>query len=173
MFVLMQMSKLLQPITGVRRVFPSRAFHIGSTAVQPVSAVRDLWDHADAEVTMSTHVSAVVKASFAALRRIHSVLRSIPCCALLTLIQALVVSKVDYCNSVLGGLSDTLLRLLQSVLNAAARLVFSARKSEYITPLLRQLHWLRVPERIKFRLYVLAFRCLHSTAPRYLAETCI
>jgi len=115
---------------------------------------------------MSTHVSAVVKASFAALRRIRSVRRSIPRRALLTLIQALVVSKVDYCNSLpgLSGLSDTLLRWLQSVLNAAARLVFSARKSEHITPLLRELHWLRVPERIKFRLCVLGFRCIHGTA---------
>jgi len=93
--------------------------------------------------------------------------------AIMTLIQALVVSKVDCCNSVLAGVSDsdTLLRRLQSVLNAAARLVFSARRSEHITPLLCELHWLRVPERIKFRLCVLAFRCLHGTAPRYLAET--
>ena len=66
--------------------------------------------------------------------------RQIPRHALLTLIQALVVSKVDYCNSVLAGVSDS-----QSVLNAAARLVFSARRSEHITPLLRELHWLRVP----------------------------
>jgi len=51
---------------------------------------------------------------------------------------------------VLAGVSDTLLRRLQSVLNAAARLVFSARKSEHITPLLCELHWLRVPKRIKF-----------------------
>ena len=87
---------------------PSRAVRIGSTAVQPVSAVRDLGIMLDAEVTMSTHVSAVVRASFAALRRIRSVRRSIPRRALLTLIQALVVSKVDYCNSVLGGLSESL-----------------------------------------------------------------
>ena len=58
---------------------------------------------------------------------------------------------------------------LQSVLNAAARLVFSARRSERITPLLRELHWLRVPERVTFRLCVLAYRCLHGTAPTYLA----
>jgi len=82
---------------------PSHAVRIGSTGVQPVSAVRDLGIMLDAEVTMSTHVSAVVKASFAALRRIRSVRRSIPRRALLTLIQALVVSKVDYCNSVLTG----------------------------------------------------------------------
>ena len=77
---------------------PSRAVRIGSTAVKPVSAVRNLGIMLDAEVTMSTHVSAVVKASFAALRRIRSVRRSIP---RRSLIQALVVSKVDYCNSVL------------------------------------------------------------------------
>ena len=57
--------------------------------MQPVSAVRDLGIMLDAEVTMSTHVSAVIKASFAALRRIRSVRRSIPRRALLTLIQAL------------------------------------------------------------------------------------
>ena len=55
---------------------------------------------------MSAHVSAVVKASFAALRRFRSVRRSTPRRALLTLIRA-VVSKVNYCNSVLGGVSDS------------------------------------------------------------------
>jgi len=119
---------------------PSHAIRIGSTAVQPTSAVRDLGIMLDAEVTMSMHVSAVVKARFAALRRILNMRRSIPCRALLTLIQALVVNKVDYCNSVLAGVSDTLLRWLQSVLNAAVWLVFSARKSEHITPLVCELH---------------------------------
>jgi hypothetical protein len=58
----------------------------------------------------------------------------------------------------------------QSVLNAAARLVLSARKYDHITPLLRELHWLRVPERITFKLAVLVYRCLHGQAPRYLAD---
>ena len=90
---------------------------------------------------------------------------------MLTLIRALVVSKVDYCNSVLAGAPGHLLDRLQSVLNAAARLIFSARKREHITPLLHELHWLRVHERIKFRLCVLAYRCFHGTAPSYLAES--
>ena len=95
------------------------------------------------------------------------------------LVRALIVSKVDYCNSVLAGIPGQLQDRLQSVLNAAARLVFSARRSERITPLLRELHWLRVPERecglgwpqVTFRLCVLAYRCLHGTAPAYLAES--
>jgi len=68
-------------------------------------------------------------------------------------------------------IAPALLQRLQSVLNAAARLVFSARRSEHLTPLLRELHWLKVPERIQFRLCVLTHRCLHGTAPPYLAET--
>jgi len=64
-----------------------------------------------------------------------SVRRSLTCTTLLTLVHALMVTKVDYCSSVLSGISG-----LQSVFNAAARLVFSARKSEHITPLLREVN---------------------------------
>ena len=69
----------------------------------------------------------------------------------------------------LAGMSGSLMQRLQSVLNATARLVFSMRKSEHTTPLLRELHWLKVPERIQYRLCVLAFRCLHGLAPSYLS----
>src|SRR5664279_1022392 len=140
---------------------PSGPVLIGNSSVQPVITVRDLGVHLDADVTMRTHVTATVRSCFGALRQIRSVRRSLPRHALLTLIRALVVSKLDYCNSVLTGVPGNLLDRLQSVLNAAARLVFSARRQEHITPLLRELHWLRVPERIQFRLCVLVYRCLH------------
>ena len=97
--------------------------------------------------------------------------RSLSRHALLTLVRALIVRKVHYCNSVLAGISGQLQDRSQSVLNAAARLVFSARRSERITQSLRtrELHWLRVPERVTFRLSVLAFCCLHGTSPFYFA----
>jgi len=60
---------------------------------------------------------------------------------------------------------------LQSVFNAAALLVYSRRMSEHTAPLLQELHWLRVPERIQFRLCVLAYHCVHGTAPAYLADS--
>jgi len=52
----------------------------------------------------------------------------------------------------------------------AARVIFVARKFEHIIPLLHELHWLRVLQRIDFKLGVLAFRCLHGMAPPYLAN---
>jgi len=125
---------------------PTSPVRIGSTYVLPVSSVRDLGIYIDSDVSLRTHVTATVRSCFAALRQIRSVRRCLPQHALLTLIHALVVSMVDYCCSVLAGVSGHLLDRLQSILNAAARLVFSARRPERITPLLRDLRWLRVPE---------------------------
>jgi len=56
------------------------------------------------------------------------------------LVQAFIPCRLDYCNSLLYGMSDGLLQRFQSVQNAAARLVIGARLSDYITPVLRQLH---------------------------------
>jgi len=99
---------------------PFGPVRIGTTDVQPVSSIRNLGVYIDADMTMRTHVTAVVRACFAALRQIRSVRRSLSRHALLTLVRALIISKVDYCNSVLVGISGQLQDRLQSVLNAAA-----------------------------------------------------
>jgi len=82
----------------------------------------------------------------------------------------MVLTRLDYGSGTLAGIPGRLMDRLQSVLNAAARLVFSARKYDHITPLLRELHWLSYPERIAYRVAVLAFRCQHSLAPSYLSD---
>jgi len=111
---------------------PTGPIRVGDTSVQPVRTVRDLGVYTDVDVAMSAHVTTVVKACFAALRQIRSVRRSLTRTNMLTLVHALVVTKVDYCSSVLPGISGQLLQRLQSVFNAAASLVFSARKSEHV-----------------------------------------
>jgi hypothetical protein len=150
---------------------PTGPVRVGSASVLPVSMVRDLGVHIDCDVTLTTHVTVTVRACFGVLRQIRSVRRSLTRDALIALLRALVISKVDYCCSTLAGASRTRLHRLQSVLNAAARLVFAARRYDHVTHLLCELHWLKVPERIQFRLCVLAYRCLHGTAPPYLAES--
>jgi len=64
---------------------------------------------------------------------------------------------------------------LQSVQNAAARLIFNLRRCDHITDALISLHWLRVPERITFKVATLTYRALHGSAPPYLASsfTCV
>ena len=134
--------------------------------VLPVRSERHLRDNIDADTAMTNHVTATVKACLVVFRHIRSVRRSRHQHALLTIIRALVAGKVDYFNAVLTGVSGRLRSILK-----AARLVFAVRKSEPITPLLCELHWLRVPERIQFRLRNLVYRCLQGTAPPYLAES--
>jgi len=61
---------------------------------------------------------------------------------------------------------------LQSVQNAAARLVTGAQWCDHITPILRQLHWLPVRQRVLFKIAVLVFQCLAGQAPSYLSDDC-
>jgi hypothetical protein len=149
---------------------PTEPTRIGYALIPSSSSVRDLGVYIDASITMKTHVTSLVRLCFASLHQLRSIRHSMPSHALQTLIHALVISRIDYCSSVLAGTLGTQLRRLQSALNAAARLIFSARKHDQITPLLWELYWLRFPERIKFRLCVLAYQCLHGAAPSYLAE---
>ena len=84
------------------------------------------------------------------------------------LIVAMVHSRLDYGNAVLAGLPAYLLRRLQSVLNASARLIYRLGFRDHITDALISLHWLRVRERIEFKLTTLTYKLLHNQAPSYL-----
>jgi len=84
-------------------------------------------------------------------------------------VVSLVLSRLDYGNATLAGLPANLLSQLQAVINAGARLILNTNRREHVTPLLRQLHWLRVPERITFKLATLMFQCVNGTAPGYLS----
>lgn len=80
----------------------------------------------------------------------------------------MVISRLDYCNSVLVGAPAYLVQRLQSVLNASARLIYELRRYDHVTDALASLHWLRVPERVQFKLAVLTFKVLHGTSLSYL-----
>jgi len=79
--------------------------------------------------------------------------------------------RLDCGNASLAGLPTCQLNRLQSVLHAAARLVCGTRKYDHVTPLLQELQWLSVPDRITFKLATLVFRCMHGLAQAYLAGT--
>ena len=113
-------------------------------------------------------VIRVVSRCFAVLRQLRQVRRYLPPSTFQMLVVALVLTRLDYANSTLAGLPVHLVRRLQSVLNAAARLIYGLRRCDHVTDALLTLHWLKVPERIQFKLAVLVHRVLHGTAPSYL-----
>ena len=94
---------------------------------------------------MRMHVKKTVSCCFAALRQRRQICRYVPTFTFQKLVVALVHSRLDYGNGVLVGIPAHLMRRLQSVLNAAARLIFNLKRSDHITDALVSLHRLRVP----------------------------
>ncbi len=125
----------------------------------------------DSEMTFAAHVRRLSSRCFYQLRQLRTIRHSLNEDAVKTLIHAFVVTRLDYCNSILSGITKTQLNKLQSVLNAAARLVTKLRKFDHITPTLRDdLHWLPIKQRIDFKVGVIAYRCMCGIAPEYLTD---
>ena len=87
-----------------------------------------------------------------------------------TQVHASVTSRLDHCNSLLYGLPDYLIQRLQYVMNAAAKVITCKRKFDHVTPLLIELHWLPVRQRIVFKILLYIFKALHGATPTYLTE---
>ena len=148
---------------------PVDPFRVGPDMVTPVHVVRDLGFMLETDLSMRSHVSKTVSSCFSSLRQVRAVRRSVDNSVLLSLVTALVLTRLDYGCSVLSGITDQQLDKLQSVLHAAARLVSYTGKFDSITPVLRDLHWLSVRERIQHRLASLVYKCLHGQGPSYLS----
>ena len=79
-----------------------------------------------------------------------------------TIATSIIHSKLDYCNSLYYKLLKCQLSRLQQIQNSFARTVIKASKSCDITPILRSLHWLRITERIEYKLLSLTYKVLTS-----------
>ena len=87
-----------------------------------------------------------------------------------TLASSCILSRLHYCNSLLAGYPQTLIKPLQQVQNSAAKLILKSRRTEHCKPLLKQLHWLPIEQRIKYKTSCLCYQIITGTAPQYLAE---
>jgi len=97
--------------------------YAGVEFVEPVSVVRNLGVWIDSELTMRDYISRTCQSCFYHLRRLRSIRKLLGRDVMIQLVCAPVLSRLDYCNSVLVGLPASTLAPLQRVLHAAARLV--------------------------------------------------
>ena len=124
----------------------------------------------DTSMSMDNHIAAICKSAFYHLRNISRIRKYLSFHTAETLVHAFVSSRLDFCNSLLFGLPKQTLKKLQHVQNVAARIVTLTRKYEHITPVLYNLHWLPIEERIIFKMLLMTFKCLMGLAPTYLSD---
>ena len=128
----------------------------------------------DPELTFAVHIRRLAGKCFYHLRQLRTVRRKLTTDAAKTVIHAFITSRVDDCNCVSGNASAVHLYPLQSVLNAAARVIMRKRKYDHISAIIRdQLHWLPVKQWIDHKLCTLIYKSLHNVAPVYLCDMCI
>ena len=110
------------------------------------------------------NISSVCRSGFFQLRQLRTIRRSLTTDATRALVKAFVSCRLDYCNSLLAGVADVHIRRLQLLQNAVARLVAGARRCDHISPVLAELHWLPIRQRITFKTAVLVWKCLRQSA---------
>ena len=140
-----------------------------------MSAVRNLGAFLDEHMSMDVFVHKKCAAIQGQLRKMYRIRKYLTVTARQSLIQALVISRLDYCCSLLLGTKKANIDHLQRLQNSAARFIFDIPQYESAKPYLQQLHWLPVQERIHFRILTYVFKCLNSQAvqaPKYLSELC-
>ena len=124
----------------------------------------------DRHLDMKKQVSQTISACSFYLRNINQISRFLPRPTKERVVNAIITSRLDYCNALLYGTSAINIARLQRIQNTAARLIMRSPRSDSATPLLRELHWLPIVCRVDFKLLVFTYKAMHNDAPVYLCE---
>ena len=124
----------------------------------------------DSQMNMESHVNSVCRSCYSQLRQIGHIRQYLNSDGTKSLVNSLVTSTLDYCNSLLFGLPKKTLNMLQIVQNTSAHIITRTPRRHHITPVLKELHWIPVQHRIQFKILTYTFKALHGQAPDYIAS---
>ena len=142
--------------------------NFSSYSIEPSNQIRSLGFIFDSKLTLSNQILSVTKCCYFHLRRIRQLLPYLDDPSLHLLVSALILSRIDYCNSLYYGLPESTLKPLNKVFNFAARLVSRSPLYHHITPYLILMHWLPIKYRISFKISVNMFKLKNCFYPEYL-----
>ena len=143
------MLKLNDNKTELMLVTSKRAKHLhslpasitmGNAQIPFKQSVKNLGFTLDCHLTMNSHVSYIARICYFELRRLASIRRFLTSTATATLVSAFVLSRIDYCISLLFGSTHDVTSHLQRIQNYAARVILRLPRSSSITTHLRSLH---------------------------------
>ena len=146
------------------------SIRVGDAIIPVAEKVRNLGLILDTELLMTEHINHIVKNCYFHLRRLGKIRKFITKEAANAIAIATVGSRLDYCNSCFWGLPAYEIERLQKIQNIAARIVSGTKKRDHITPVLRELHWLPVKQRITYKVLCMTYSCIHGGGPEYLRE---
>ena len=126
--------------------------------------------HFTDEMRIDIHVQDICHKVYIDIHRISSIRHLLSIDATKTLLSAIVLPKLDYCNSLFYGSPMYLLERFQKVQNSAAILIFQCRKQNHISPLLMSLHWLPINACIEYKLSVICHSFFFGLSPIYLSD---
>ena len=141
-----------------------------NTTLLPVSNARNLGIIFDSHISFDQHLSALIKSCNFHLHDLWRVRNTLDFSTASTIATSLVQSKLDYCNSLFLNLPASHLNRLQLIQNNMARAVFKRRKFDHISSSLKSLHWLRIRQRIEYKVLSLTYSALQYGEPHYLHQ---
>ena len=156
---------------SLRHTIRIKGTFINGSCIRFDESAKNLGVVIDDELTFREHVGKVVTSCNITIRKLSKIKEFLTYEQLRTAVSAYIFSLLDYCNSLFYGIQEDLLDKLQSVQNCAARLVKGKNKFKGSTAeFIRKCHWLRVRERIIFKICLLVHKCLYGSAPACLKE---
>ena len=162
-FIILGLSQQLKKVGNI-------TIRIGEDIIPYVPAVKNLGMFLDAELKHTTHINKLTSSSFNTLHNIAHVQCHLDQETTKILVQALVLSKLDYCNSLFLGIPKNNIAKLQKIQNMSCRIIFQLPKHSNINNYLVQLHWLKIQEHITYKVATIMHKCIHNIAPIYLTE---
>ena len=143
---------------------------IGNAQIPFKQSVKNMGLTFDCHLTMNAHVSNIARKCYFEMRRLASIRRFLTSTATATLVFAFVLSRIDYCSSLLVGSTHEVISHLQRIQNYAARVILHLPKSSIITIHIKSLHWLPVKVRSTYKIACFCYHCHSSTAPSYVTD---
>ena len=125
----------------------------------------------DSAMNLGSHIAHVCKIAYINPRNISKIRNILTDQSAAQLIHTRISSRIDYCNSILYGMSDSVVSDLQHIQNTAARILTKSGNSFiHSKVMLRKLHWLPIKQRIMYTILITTYKAYHSIAPKYICD---
>ncbi len=161
---------LIAPKNILKEVIIRGVLFHDATCVRFISSTKDLGIKIDEHLSFEPQVLSLKKDCFRLIRNVVRRRYLFSLEQMKLMVNAIIVCKLDYCNSLYFGISDYLLNQLQLIQNAAAKAIVGLYKYDHLGETLKELHWLPIRYRIKFKVLLLVFKCLNGMGPDYLCN---